>query len=107
MRSLPDEPSGPPPSPEEPAGRPTRVQVASARRPADLREAALVLFAMGPFLRTSSEMSGVPLPYYLAFLMVPGFEQLKQVNRVSFTKLLSIAFSEFMLIFEIMSALLH
>lgn len=41
----------------------------------------LLLFALGPFLRTGDQVRLVPLPYYLDFLFIPGFEQLKQVYR--------------------------
>jgi len=41
----------------------------------------LIIFAMGPFLRIGPEITSVPLPYYLDFLYVPGFEQLKNVGR--------------------------
>ncbi len=41
----------------------------------------LMVYALGPFLRTEDAYTGIPLPYYLNFLFIPGFEQLKQVNR--------------------------
>ncbi len=41
----------------------------------------LLVFALGPFLRLDNAFTGIPLPYYLNFLLIPGFEQLKQVNR--------------------------
>ena len=48
---------------------------------ATLDVAVLLLFALGPLARTGPTSVSVPLPYYLDFLFVPGFEQLKQLNR--------------------------
>ena len=48
---------------------------------AGLDVAILLVFAMGPLLRTGPFEVAFPLPYYLDFLFVPGFEQLKQLNR--------------------------
>jgi len=44
--------------------------------------AILALLALGPFLRTRGQVFALPLPYYLDFLLVPGFEQLKQPQRL-------------------------
>lgn len=62
------------------------LAVAAARRRskallATLDVAVLMLFALGPLARTGPTSVGMPLPYYLDFLFVPGFEQLKQLNR--------------------------
>ncbi len=43
--------------------------------------AVFCLLALGPFLRVGDGVSSVPLPYYLDFLLIPGFEKLKQVSR--------------------------
>ncbi len=48
---------------------------------ATLDVAVLMLYALGPVLRAGGGVVGTPLPYYLDFLLVPGFEQLKQVYR--------------------------
>ena len=48
---------------------------------ATLDVAVLMLFALGPLARTGPTSVSVPLPYYLDFLFIPGFEQLKQLNR--------------------------
>ncbi len=41
----------------------------------------LCVLALGPFLRFGDRVLPLPLPYYLDFLLIPGFEQLKQVAR--------------------------
>ena len=41
----------------------------------------LLVFALGPFLRVHETSSFIPLPYYLDFLWIPGFERLKAVKR--------------------------
>ncbi len=48
---------------------------------ATLDVAVLMLFALGPLARTGPTSVSIPLPYYLDFLFIPGFEQLKQLNR--------------------------
>ena len=44
--------------------------------------AVLLLLSMGPFLQDDFGLTNIPLPYYAYFLYVPGFEQLKNVNRI-------------------------
>ena len=48
---------------------------------AALDVAVLSLYALGPFLKLADRVVMLPLPYYLDFLLIPGFEQLKQLNR--------------------------
>jgi len=43
--------------------------------------AVLLILSLGPFLKTAAGWSGVPLPHYLLFLGIPGFDQLKNVHR--------------------------
>lgn len=40
----------------------------------------LLLYSLGPFARTSSHALSIPLPYYLNFLFIPSFENLKAVT---------------------------
>ena len=42
----------------------------------------LMILSMGPFLQADRSLTDIPLPYYAYFLYVPGFEQLKNVNRI-------------------------
>ena len=49
---------------------------------AGLDVAVLVLFSLGPFLTFKTGVTNVPLPYYAYFLLVPGFESLKNTNRI-------------------------
>ncbi len=57
--------------------------VAARRRAvlASLDVLILLIFALGPMLRLGDQEAALLLPYYLDFLLIPGFEQLKQVNR--------------------------
>ncbi len=48
---------------------------------ASLDVLVLLGFSMGPLLRVTETAVSFPLPYYLDFLFIPGFEQLKQLNR--------------------------
>ena len=43
---------------------------------------ALMILSMGPFLQDDFGLTDIPMPYYFYFLYVPGFEQLKNVNRI-------------------------
>lgn len=43
--------------------------------------AVLLTLSLGPFLKTAAGWSGIPLPHYLLFLGIPGFDQLKNVHR--------------------------
>ncbi len=42
----------------------------------------LMMLSMGPFLQDDFGLTEIPMPYYAYFLYVPGFEQLKNVNRI-------------------------
>ena len=43
--------------------------------------AVLLIFSLGPFLKEEGAIIGTPLPYYAYMLLVPGFENLKNVER--------------------------
>ncbi len=43
---------------------------------------ALLILSMGPFMQDDFGLTDIPMPYYFYFLYVPGFEQLKNVNRI-------------------------